>query len=82
MAQSTAADILFYCQRKLMVGLKGKGHLLATIHDANLVEGPDRDALASVVRTAMESKVPQMGPGFYIPAKVKAGHNWRDMEIV
>lgn len=82
MAQSTAADILFYCQRKLVKALVGKGYLISTIHDANLVEGPDRDKLASAVRIAMESEVPQMGKGFYIPATIKAGRNWRDMETI
>lgn len=81
LAQSTAADILFYCQRKLVEALNGRGHLVATVHDSNLVEGPDQHALASIVRAAMESPIDCMG-GFTVPCEIKAGKNWYEMETI
>jgi len=81
LAQSTAADILFYCQRRLVQGLKGHGFHVATVHDSNLVEGRDRDTLVKVVRSAMTTPVPCM-QGFSVPCEVKVGKNWYQMEKV
>ena len=80
-AQSTAADILFEGQLRLVKTLRGHGRHVVTVHDSNLVEGPDRERLAAIVHGAMEFEVTRLD-GLVIPCTVKVGRSWGQMEVV
>lgn len=84
LSQSTAADVLFVGQLDLTTRLKANpqyGRLLATVHDSNLLEGPDQSLseLAGIVRSSMEKPISQLG-NLSFPIELKVGKNWRDMK--
>jgi len=84
LSQSTAADVLFDGQLRLMSELKKRpsiGRLVATVHDSNLLEGPDLelDTLGCIVRSAMEHPVSHLH-GLRLPVNIKTGKNWRDLK--
>ena len=74
--QSTAADILFDAQLNLAKALPAQSAFLcATVHDENLVEGPESEDLARVIKRAMEFRIKELG-GIRIPVDIRIGRNW------
>ncbi len=80
--QGSAADIMKLAMvrlaRDLQHGADMHAHLLLQVHDEVVLEAPAAsvEALASVVRTAMQEAFPLIVP---LEVEVKVGPNWRDV---
>lgn len=78
--QSTAADIMWQRLVPLdsLVTSMG-GVILAQVHDSFLLEMPPETDPIPVI-TLLESEVPEIAPGFFVPVSVKMGENWGEMK--
>jgi DNA polymerase-1 len=86
LSQSTGADILFDGQLRLATALPSiestgfLGRLIATVHDSNLLEGPDATIgeLATVVSSCMEHPIATLNSKVF-PITIKTGKNWKEL---
>ena len=86
LSQGTGADILFGGQLRLATALPTidssgfLGRVVATVHDSNLLEGPESSSteLRTVVRSCMETPVKELG-SMVFPITIKQGRNWKEL---
>jgi DNA polymerase-1 len=86
LSQGTGADILFDGQLRLTTALSKAestgplGRLIATVHDSNLLEGPDASIkeLATIVRSCMEHPISTLNSQVF-PITIKTGKNWKEL---
>jgi DNA polymerase I-like protein with 3'-5' exonuclease and polymerase domains len=81
--QATAGDIMNRAILQLDKAIRwGQEGILAQVHDAAIIEGPDPDRLVSLLHEHMEQEVELNGSRIKFKIDVKVGRNWADMKEI